>query len=144
MNPPTDNLYKFLAIGGLALFGFSVWSGWRGSQDLQRRLFETGAEIAVLEVNRESNKDETNDLAEDVKQLGKLLDEIENPTSRQVEWFERMRQQINARLKEVSERDKDARIAQPASESSTKRRRLSSRICCGCIGSPPRGGSWGG
>lgn len=35
-NLPTDNLYKFLALSGIALLIFGVWVYWTNSQDLMR------------------------------------------------------------------------------------------------------------
>lgn len=45
---PTDNLYKFLALSGLAIVGFSIWFGWTRWPAFQERAFKILQELAEV------------------------------------------------------------------------------------------------
>jgi hypothetical protein len=56
---PTDNLYKFCALTGVAVILFSLYAGWRFSDDLRRRMNTASLAAKKAEIEMDFLKDLT-------------------------------------------------------------------------------------
>jgi hypothetical protein len=54
---PTDNLYKFMALGGLTLSGFFCWLFWKYTEEYSRRVEALTVEHAELQSNAQAARE---------------------------------------------------------------------------------------
>lgn len=45
---PTDNIYKFLALSGLALSGFCTWLRWRLIEGVEKQVYTVRRDVLVM------------------------------------------------------------------------------------------------
>jgi hypothetical protein len=83
IQPPTDNLYKFLAISGLLLIGFAVVFPFTKLMDLKRMTVELSGEVSKLKVESQLISKE---LDRQEKESKALLDLFEEKTEQKSFW----------------------------------------------------------
>lgn len=76
INPPTDNLYKFRALSGVAILIATAVLIDHRLADLESRQSVLAEEIAVLQVESADWHDRSADLAKQRKQLAAVRDEV--------------------------------------------------------------------
>ena len=76
LSPPTDNLYKFLALSGIALVIACLLGPWRLEQDLNRARFELEAQLAVAQAEMTALDEDRGRVAVEVKSLESLVDSL--------------------------------------------------------------------
>jgi hypothetical protein len=72
MAPPTDSLYKFIAITGLALILWGTTFSWQKSFDFKIKLAELKSEIAYRSAKAESYERQYDILKEKIKNFSQL------------------------------------------------------------------------
>src|SRR6266496_1217231 len=121
---PTDNLYKFYALTGLAIFLFSLYVGWQFSEDLHRRM--NAASLAVNKAKIEAdyltrltdrlgqiaNDAKANLSDEDTRKQGKVLLHIsEEDLRKMIERRDELLRDVRLKLAEVDSAEKEVEKA---------------------------------
>ncbi|MEX0885774.1 MAG: hypothetical protein WD009_04965 [Phycisphaeraceae bacterium] len=117
--PPTDNLYKFVALAGVFLCVFSVAVQYHYRLQLNELVLEAERNLAVLEVQTEWQQTEVADLEELVRQADKrhaaLMDLLHNDHDEDELEAERvlaMAEQIQERIEHIRRGDPDNQLLQ--------------------------------
>lgn len=69
-NIPTDNLYKFLSLSGIAIFMFCIVYPEYLNRQLDELIDENTTSIGLMKLETENLKERTKILKESVKKLG--------------------------------------------------------------------------
>ena len=75
--PPTDNLYKFLALSGLVLYLFSLSYPFIASKQLDREIDQVTEEITVLEIEVINFETEIKIFDKEIQSLAKDIEDLE-------------------------------------------------------------------
>jgi hypothetical protein len=82
IQPPTDSLYKFMAVSGLLILGFSmIWPELR-LYELEKQVVELAGETKVLKIESDDLKDDWEIINTDTIELKALMRRIEKAQSR--------------------------------------------------------------
>jgi hypothetical protein len=74
--PPSDNLYKFTAIGGLILAVLSLYIPWKMSSDLQMASYDLDWDMKKLRLETAQSKSEVLDATENMQSLNEGITEF--------------------------------------------------------------------
>jgi hypothetical protein len=83
-SPPTDNLYKFLAISGLIIVMFSSYYPFQKFHELSLLLIEVQADFEIAELQGHYSKNKLSLLEHQLDNLRKKLDTMEEGPNKEV------------------------------------------------------------